>query len=123
MAVRAAFNHFLVAPLNAALQARPRTCRTSAHAHTLPSRPQTHILVSSLTCSPPCAPPHQSGASPTVLARSVVSGVAFGTFPVPLLPPLLGAGFAKAAKLNVALAATVQLCVGAGAPRCTALRV
>jgi hypothetical protein len=65
----------------------------------------------------------QSGASPTVLARSVACGVAFGTFPVPLLPPLLGAAFAKGMALNVPLAATVQLCVGAGALRCVSMCV
>ena len=66
------------------------------------------------------APLHaaQRDATPALVSRSVAAGVAFGTFPVPVLAPLvLVPLFAKAARLSLPLVVAVQVVVGAGAPR------
>lgn len=60
----------------------------------------------------------QRNATPALIARSVAAGVAFGTFPVPVLAPVvLVPLFARLARLSLPLVVAVQLAVGAGAPR------
>ena len=58
----------------------------------------------------------QRDATPKLVARSVAAGAAFGTFPIPVVAPvLLVPLFCKAARLSLPLVVAVQVVIGTGA--------